>query len=165
MATMSPLLEAPLATQIHVVAIALAVCLAPVQLFRTRRDAWHKRLGYVWVSAMGMAAISSFWISDLRHLGPFSAIHLLSIWVLYSLFRAVQAVRNGDIAVHRASLQSLATFALVGAGVFTFAPYRMMNRMIFPGSPQTGFYIALLAGAVFFGWYCARSLFVRPRPQ
>ncbi len=91
----------------------------------------HRFTGYIWVATLSSVALSSFWIHDLRMIGPFSPIHLLSIWALYNLVRAITAVRAGDIATHSASMKSLYLYALVGAGLFTLLPGRILHQVVF----------------------------------
>lgn len=150
MAILTVFAQQSLPIQLHLGAIFLVILLSPLQLWRGRRDRWHRLGGYVWISAMAVAAIVAFWINDLRHLGPFSAIHLLSIYVLVQLFLAVRDARAGRIDAHRRRLQSMSLFALVGAGAFTFAPGRTMGRMFFPDAPLAGFIGVLCAAVVIF---------------
>lgn len=122
---------APLIIQVHVVAAVLALCLAPVQFLRRPGGRRHKAIGYVWVCAMAGTALSSFAIHDIRLLGPFSPIHLLSAWVLYSLWDAIRAARRGDIARHRTTLRQNAFWGLGVAGAFTLLPGRLMSNTLF----------------------------------
>ena len=45
----------------------------------------HWALRWIWVALMGIVALGSFWIRLIRLVGPFSPIHLLSIFVLMVL--------------------------------------------------------------------------------
>ncbi|MFK7878498.1 MAG: DUF2306 domain-containing protein [Roseobacter sp.] len=91
----------------------------------------HRWIGYLWVTLMGLVALSSFWIQDIRQLGPFSFIHILSVVVLVNLYFAIRAARRGDVASHRSSMRWLFFAALVGAGVFTLLPGRAMHLVLF----------------------------------
>lgn len=137
--TLAPLLTASIAIQIHVIAAILSVVVGPFTLWRRRRDHWHKRLGYIWVSAMALTALSSFAIVDMALIGPFSPIHLLSILVLFSLWQAIRAVRRGAIETHRITMQQTYFWALGIAGIFTFLPGRRMNNVFFSDAPVLGF--------------------------
>lgn len=159
MAMISTLMDAPFAVQAHVASIAVTVLLAPLQIFRRGRDHLHKVLGYVWVVSMAIAALSSFLILDIRLIGPFSPIHLLSIYVLWGLWQSTRAAIRGDIATHKAWMQNMVLFALIGAGMFTFAPGRLMNRLFFSQMPLEGFLLAIGCGvAVFVVVYGRRYL-------
>jgi uncharacterized membrane protein len=80
---------------------------------------------------MATVAISSFWISTIKFIGPFSPIHLLSIFVLVQLVGAVRAARSGRITDHKRYMQGLSFGALLVAGAFTLLPGRVMNAVLF----------------------------------
>jgi uncharacterized membrane protein len=40
----------------------------------------HRAVGYLWVALMLLVVIPSFWIHTIRQWGPWSWIHLLSIF-------------------------------------------------------------------------------------
>jgi uncharacterized membrane protein len=82
---------------------------------------------------MATIAVSSFWIHDLRMIGPFSPIHLLSIFTLAVLPLAVLAARRHDVARHRRAMLGLFLGALVVAGLFTLLPGRIMHAAVFGG--------------------------------
>ena len=129
--SLEPLLNAALAIQIHVAAALVAFGVGAAQLILPKGGGRHQAMGWVWVIAMAVVAISSFWIHKIRLLGPWSPIHLLSIWTLAILPFAILAARGGRIKAHRAAMSSLFFFALVVAGVFTFLPPRIMYRIFF----------------------------------
>jgi uncharacterized membrane protein len=41
---------------------------------------------------MLMVSVSSFWISTIKILGPFSPIHFLSVFTIWSLFEAIRSI-------------------------------------------------------------------------
>ena len=88
-------------------------------------------LGYVWVSLMTTAALSSFLIHEIDQWHAFSLIHILSIFTLGSLPIAVLLARRGHIAPHRNSMIWIFLNALVIAGLFTFLPGRIMHKVLF----------------------------------
>lgn len=134
-----PLFTAPVAVQIHVGCALLALLLTPVQFLRRVGDRRHKRIGYAWVVAMGLTALSSFGISEIRLLGPFGPIHLLSAWVLFALVAAIMAARAGNIAAHSAWLRNSAFWGLGVAGLFTLLPARRMGQTLFADVGWLGF--------------------------
>ncbi len=151
---MDPLLSAPLTVQIHVAAALAAVILTPIQLWRHAGDRPHKALGYVWVLAMAVTSLSSFWIHDIRMVGPFSPIHLLSAWVLFTLVGAIRAARRGQIDAHRKMLRNCAFWGLGVAGLFTLLPSRLMGQVVVSDLGWAGFGLAVclfVAAAVAFG--------------
>lgn len=131
--TFQPLRDAGPVVQIHTF-MALAAILLTIAIFTARRGTTlHKALGRVWVGAMALVALSSFWIVELRVLGPFSPIHLLSVYVLLQLYVAVRAARQGDIGKHQSAMKGMVFGALILAGAFTFFPGRTMYRVFLGG--------------------------------
>jgi uncharacterized membrane protein len=138
--------------QTHIGSVVFAVGVGPLAVFRRRRDGWHKLLGYFWVMAMATLVVMSFFITGLRP-GQFSAIHLLSILVLVSLARGLWLIRQRRIRAHAIQMQALYLQALLGAGLFTFVPGRMMSRVLFSQTPTLGFGCAVFVfGAVYWYW-------------
>jgi len=90
-------------------------------------------MGRAWVTAMAVVALSSFAIFEIRLLGPFSPIHLLSLFTLVQLGVAVRAARRGDIALHRRVMKGLVFGVLMLAGAFTFLPGRIMYAVVTGG--------------------------------
>ena len=129
--TFSPLLQAPLVIQFHAVVAMLALILGTLQLLLRKGTQRHKIVGYIWVSLMLAIAVSSFFIHQIRLVGPFSPIHLLSILTLVTVPSAVLAARRGNIRAHRRGMLILYWAALVGAGLFTLEPSRIIGQMIF----------------------------------
>lgn len=151
--SLDPLLAAPFQIQIHVLGAVLAIVLGPIALFRKSRDIVHKVCGYGWIIAMIVTAASSFWISSIRMIGPFSVIHGLSLLTFWGLWQGWRAIRTKDIKKHQSEMRGLYVYALGIAGTFAFSPGRLMNRLVFPDMPVTGFTII----AAIFGsgvvWY------------
>jgi len=129
--TFAPLLQANLPIQIHVTAVLVAIILTPLQLSLHRGGDAHRLIGKIWMAAMVVVALSSFFISTIRWIGPFSPLHLLSVVALVSIFIAYRAARRGNWQTHAWTLASVVIFALVGAGIFTLLPGRIMNKVIF----------------------------------
>lgn len=129
----SPLLSASMPVIFHAI-VALALCLLTIVMFTLPKgNRMHRALGWVWVIGMGFVAISSFWISGLRHIGPFSAIHVLSVYTLFSLVANVRAARSHNVKAHRTGMKSLVFGALVLAGLFTLLPGRIMFEVVTGG--------------------------------
>ena len=70
---------------IHAVVAILAMAVGAIQLAAPKGTLRHRWLGFLWVGAMAIVALSSFWIHELRWFGPFSVIHGLSLLVLVTL--------------------------------------------------------------------------------
>lgn len=131
--TPTPLLTAPWIVQLHAVAALGAFALGAWQLAAPKGTVPHRVLGWVWAGLMAGVVISSFWIHDLRQWGPFSWIHLLSLWTAIVLPLGLLAARRGRVARHRAAMTSLFLGALVIAGAFTLMPGRIMHGVVFGG--------------------------------
>jgi uncharacterized membrane protein len=122
----------PLAIQIHLLSVAVAVSAAVLQLVLSKGGSRHRAVGYFWAAAMIVAALSSFWISSMPILGPFGPIHILSVITLIGVPQAVMAARRGNIRAHKLAVFQLVGFALVGAGAFAiFSPGRILNSWFF----------------------------------
>ncbi len=139
-----PLVNASLQIQIHGAGALLSIGLGPLVLFKYRRDRLHKTLGCIWVIAMAVTILSSFFILDLRMIGPFSPIHLLSVLAAVGLFSAVRFAIRRQIADHQKTMRNLYFWALGVASVLAFMPGRIMNRILFADHGLAGF-VALLA--------------------
>jgi uncharacterized membrane protein len=146
--TLTPLLSASPVIQAHVICAILAIFLGPVALLRRSRDRWHRRLGQAWVVAMAGTALTSFFINEIRTVGPFSMIHILSVLTVWGLWQGVQAARARRIAEHRFQMLWLYTVAIAIAGVFTLMPGRRMSETLFPAAPWAGFAGVAVVAAV-----------------
>ena len=90
-------------------------------------------VGYLWAALMAIVALSSFLIHELRLIGAFSPIHLLSIFTLWSLYMGIRAAKDRRINAHRRWMQNLYVMALLITGAFTFLPGRTMHMVLFGG--------------------------------
>jgi uncharacterized membrane protein len=128
---LAPLLNAAPAVQLHAFAAMAAFTLGIVQLAAPKGTLPHRTVGWVWVALMVIVSATSFWIHDLRIWGPWSPIHLLSIFTLIMLPIAVLHARRHDVRRHRWTMIGIFTGALVIAGFFTFVPGRIMYAVAF----------------------------------
>jgi len=131
--TLAPLLNAPLVIQVHALAAMSAFVLGLVQFTAPKGTLPHRTVGWIWVVLMLTIALSSFWIHEIRLVGPFSPIHLLSILTLVTVPLAVYAARHHRVQSHRKAMTSIFLGALVVAGAFTFLPGRIMYKLVFGG--------------------------------
>lgn len=129
--TISPLLAEPFPIPPHAIAAMTAMVLGAIQLLMRKGTALHRGIGYIWVVLMAVVAISGLFIFELRMIGPFSPIHLLSFFVLYVLFVAVRAARSGNIRRHKSAMIQLYILALLLTGLFTLLPGRVMHQVVF----------------------------------
>jgi uncharacterized membrane protein len=129
--TLAPLLNASPIIQIHAFAAMAALVIGAVQFSAPKGTLPHRTIGAVWVLLMLLVCISSFFIHTIRLWGPWSPIHLLSIFTLGSLPLAVLYAHRHDAAHHRLAMISIYTGGLVIAGLFTFVPGRIMHAVLF----------------------------------
>jgi uncharacterized membrane protein len=122
----------------HLAAALLALGLGAWNLLAAKGTARHRWVGRAWVGLMLVVALSSFGITGLSAgvLGPgwlgwFSPIHLLSVFVLVAVPRALWAARRGDLAAHRSGMRQAYFLGLLLAGAFTLLPGRLLGRLVF----------------------------------
>jgi uncharacterized membrane protein len=129
--SLAPLLEASGTIPLHAFAAMAAFALGIVQFAAPKGTLPHRTVGWIWVGLMAVVATSSFWIHEIRLLGPWSPIHLLSIFTLIVLPIAVWRARRHRVADHRRIMILIFVGALVIAGLFTFLPGRVMHAVVF----------------------------------
>ncbi len=119
------LAAAPLVIQLHIAGAVTAFLIGSVLLAGVKGTGLHKRLGWIWVAAMVLTAISSLFIKVV-HPGHFSFIHLLSGWTLIALPMGIFAIKRRDVRRHRRTMTGMFVGGLLIAGLFTFLPGRLM---------------------------------------
>ena len=129
--SLAPLLDAAPAIPLHAFAAMGAFVLGIIQLTAPKGTLPHRALGWLWVVLMLVVALSSFWIHEIRLVGPWSPIHLLSIFALAMLVLGVMAARAHNVRRHKITMASIFFGALVIAGLFTFMPGRIMHAVVF----------------------------------
>jgi uncharacterized membrane protein len=129
--SLAPLLNAPFAIQLHAFAAMAAFGLGLVQFAAPKGTLPHRTIGFVWLGLMLTVAISSFWIHEIRLLGPWSPIHLLSIWVLLMVPLAVYHAHRHKVRGHAMTVIGMFVGGLVIAGLFTLSPGRIMHAVAF----------------------------------
>lgn len=142
---LQPLLDASPAVQIHVAAVLPAAVLGAYILLNRKGTPTHRLLGKIWMVLMVITSLSSFFIHQIDLFYGFSPIHLLSVLVLVGAWRAISAARAHNIRAHRAAVIGMYFGGIVGAGLFTLVPGRIMNAVVFSGGPS---WILLLTLAV-----------------
>jgi uncharacterized membrane protein len=127
----APLLDAMPPIPLHAFAAMAAFALGVVQFAAPKGTLPHRTLGWIWVGLMAAVAVSSLWIHQIRLFGPWSPIHLLSIFTLVMLPLGVWGAHRHDVNAHRRTMIGIFTGALVIAGLFTFVPGRIMHAVLF----------------------------------
>src|SRR6202051_2807132 len=129
--SLAPLLNAAPAIPLHAFAAMSAFVLGLVPFAAPKGTLLHRTLGWIWVLLMATVSVSSFWIHQIRLIGPWSPIHLLSIFTLVMLPLAVWRAHRHRVADHRRIMIGLFSGALVVAGLFTLLPGRIMHAVVF----------------------------------
>jgi len=130
--SLTPLLAAELAIQIHAFAAIAAFGIGGLVLWRRKGTALHKALGRIWVLLMLVVATSSLFINEIRMIGPFSPIHLFAALTYLGIGQGLWAIMvRRDVRAHKAAMQAVYMGALMLAGAFTFLPGRRMHDVLF----------------------------------
>jgi uncharacterized membrane protein len=131
--TLAPLLAASPVIQFHAAFAFAAVALGAVQLLAPKGTLPHRTIGWAWALLMIAVAGTSLFIHTIRMWGPWSPIHLLSVFTLGVVPLAVLQARHHNVRAHRSTMTWIFTLALVVTGLFTLAPGRIMNKVVFGG--------------------------------
>lgn len=131
---LAPLLNAPLAIQIHVATILPAFLIGIWLIFLSRKGSpGHRALGALYLALMVATSIAAAFIPAFvgPKLGPFGPIHLFVLLTLWGVVNAVRGIQTHDIARHRRAVYGTFFYAILIAGALTFLPGRLMYRLVF----------------------------------
>ena len=128
---LAPLLDAAPEIPVHALAAMAAFVLGVIQFAAPKGTLPHRTVGWIWVLLMLGVAISSFWIHLIRLWGPWSPIHLLSIFTLITVPLGVWCAHRHRVIAHRSIMIGVFSGALVIAGLFTLLPGRIMHTVVF----------------------------------
>jgi uncharacterized membrane protein len=133
-----PILEAPLAIQLHFVTVVPAFFLGAWQLLASRKGSNnHRLIGKIYLTLMSITAVAAFFIPSFTSFsigaGPIrlGLVHLFIPLTINGVWQTRKALRTGNIAAHQASMRGLYFGGLLIAGALTFIPGRIMWRMFF----------------------------------
>ena len=124
------LAAAPIQIKIHVAAVSVALAIGVVLMLGLKGNTVHRTLGWIWVTAMATAAISSLFIHR-ANAGGFSFLHLFAGWTLIALPMGVFAARKHNVRLHSRTMTGLFVGGLLIAGAFAFLPGRLMWQVVF----------------------------------
>ena len=121
-------------TYLHLGTLAPAFVIGTYLLVRRKGTPTHRLLGKIYMGSMLFTAIVTLFMEAIvgpQFLNHFGYIHLLSLFVIYTVPTAYTAIRAGNIAVHRREMIGLYVGALLVAGGFTLTPGRLMHSWLF----------------------------------
>lgn len=128
--SLEPLLTSSFAIQVHVAAAVTTFGIGLMLLLAPKGFRFHKTAGWAWVVAMGVTAISSFFITGIMG-KSYSPIHALSAWTMISVPFGIAAIRRKDIKKHRQTMTGMFLGGMAIAGLFSFLPGRTMWEIFF----------------------------------
>src|SRR5262249_6129608 len=129
--SLAPLFDAAPVIPLPAFAAMAAFALGLLQFSAPKGTLPHRTIGWIWIERMAVVAGSSFWIHQIRLVGPWSPIHLLSIFSLSMLPLAVWKAHSHQVHAHCRIMIYLFSGALVIAGLFTVLPGRIMHKVLF----------------------------------
>lgn len=115
---------------VHLSAAITALLVGAFQLTAPKGTGRHKKIGWLWLSAMSTTAITSFGLHGFATHARFSVIHLLSVWILICVVAAVYFARTKQIKRHRRFTVG-AYVGLIMAALGTLAPGRLISTWLF----------------------------------
>ncbi|WP_280154972.1 DUF2306 domain-containing protein [Piscinibacter sp. XHJ-5] len=117
---------------VHLVFALAAFVSGPVALLARKGTRWHRASGYVWVTLMFGAALSSLFIRDFRlpNIAGYTPIHLITIGTIAALAGALYAVAHRNIRRHRRAMWGAYLGGCVVAGLFALLPGRFLGHWL-----------------------------------
>ena len=127
---------------IHSISSIVALVLGSTQLLQVKGTKIHKVLGWLFIISMFISATSSFGIYN----NKFSLIHILSLFVIMWLSRAIYAIRlkpENWLHLHASSIGA-AYIAILIAGVGVF-----VRKILLPGNSNAGYAASAFTAIIF----------------
>ena len=123
------LLRQPLQVWVHLATVLPAFVLGTWLIFLSRKGSRiHRKLGAVYLTLMVITAIAAVFVRQVNP-GHWSWIHLFVPLTLWGVWRAITAVRAGNIKAHQRAMLGVYIGGLLIAGSLTFVPGRLMYDM------------------------------------
>lgn len=163
--SLTPRSVALLIIQLHFLSARPALIVGPFPIWGRTSRRTHKWLGYTWVIAMTVLAITGLFIpsNGLAVIGHFGPIHLFSVFALWGISRGVWLARARRFADHQLAMRSTWFGAMGIAGLLNFLLGRTVNQMVFGGPSDFGWVlIGLGVVALFFIGKSPAYPFARP---
>mgnify|MGYP003980663713 FL=1 len=121
-------------TYLHLGSLVPAFVIGSYLLLNRKGTPVHKFLGKIYMGLMLFTAIITLFMEALvgpKFLNHFGFLHLLSLFVLYTVPTAYRAIRVGNIKLHKRKMVGLYVGALLVAGAFTLSPGRLIHTWLF----------------------------------
>lgn len=124
------LLATPISVQIHVVGVVTALVVGALIFALRKGSGLHRLLGWIWVTGMAIAAVTSVWM--IKDFGDgVSPLHAFTVITTVSLFFGLLNIRRGNVRGHAGFMVGLFFGGLLIAGLFAFIPGRTMWGVFF----------------------------------
>lgn len=128
---------APWLVLLHLATVLPAAVLGAYLLANAKGGARHRALGKVYLALMCATAVATIWLP--AQVGPalriaglrLGLLHLFVPLTLHGVWQAFRSVRRGDIKAHKRAMIGMYSGALVVAGLLSFAPGRLLHRLLF----------------------------------
>jgi len=121
-------------TYLHLGSLVPAFVIGSYLLLNRKGTPVHKFLGKFYMGLMLFTAFITLFMEALvgpKFLNHFGFLHLLSLFVLYTVPTAYRAIRVGNIKLHKRKMVGLYVGALLVAGAFTLSPGRLIHTWLF----------------------------------
>ena len=121
-------------TYLHLGSLVPAFVIGSYLLLNRKGTPVHRLLGKIYMGLMLFTAIITLFMEALvgpTFLNHFGFLHLLSLFVLYTVPTAYRAIRVGNIKLHKRKMVGLYVGALLVAGAFTLSPGRLIHTWLF----------------------------------
>ena len=115
----------PLIIQLHMIVAIGGVIVGGTAMLARKGTRRHKMFGRGFAVLALATALTSFFIHEIRTWGPWSPIHLLSIFTVVMIWRGVVLIRARRIAAHQFHMQFVFLSGFVVATAFTLLPERL----------------------------------------
>ena len=121
-------------TYLHLGSLVPAFVIGSYLLLNRKGTPVHKFLGKIYMGLMLFTAFITLFMEALvgpKFLNHFGFLHLLILFVLYTVLTAYRAIRVGNSKLHKRKMVGLYVGALLVAGVFTLSPGRLIHTWLF----------------------------------
>ena len=121
-------------TYLHLGSLVPAFVIGTYLLLNRKGTPVHRFLGKIYMGLMLFTAFVTLFMEALvgpKFLNHFGLLHLLSLFVLYTVPTSYRAIRVGNIKLHKRKMVGLYVGALLVAGAFTLSPGRLIHSWLF----------------------------------